>query len=154
VVDGVVGPSGVAVGDDSLRGASLSLLADAVSSVGTAAQAQTLFELLEPWADTAIMVGSLNGCIGPADRYLGALAARAGQTQIAEACFRRGLVFARRSGSPLWITQLTLAYGSFLHAAGEARSPEAGEMLSQARQLAHTHDFGRARAQLHALGWT
>ncbi len=51
------------------------------------------------------------------------------------------------------MTQLTLAYGGFLHAAGEARSAEASEMLGQAQQLARQFDFGRARARLNALGW-
>ncbi|MFN0027932.1 MAG: ATP-binding protein [Acidimicrobiales bacterium] len=148
-----VGPGMVAVGDDSLRGASLSLLADAASVVGTPAQADALLQMLEPWADICIMVGSLNGCIGPADRFRGALAARTGDVALAEACFQRCLKLAQRSGSPLWTVQAALAYGEFLSGAGEGRSDEAAALLGQAHQLAHRFDFGRARSRLETLGW-
>ena len=76
----------------------LGLAAAAASTIGheAADQAPRIYEQLRPYAGTAIVVRpAAAGCLGPADTYLGLLAATAGDLALAEVHFEAAVRLAR-----------------------------------------------------------
>ncbi len=73
--------------------------------VGDSAALRVLYEELLPWTGQTLLVG-FTTCFGPADRLLGALAARLGQFDDAEQHFSAAMEVARRCRSPVWIAEV------------------------------------------------
>ncbi len=90
------------VGEDLTQGASLAVAAAACGSLGKAAHrhALSVYEALRPHAGTAVVMRApAAGCMGPADQYLGLLAAAMGDLALAEVHFEAALRLARRMRS-------------------------------------------------------
>jgi DNA-binding NarL/FixJ family response regulator len=79
------------------------------------------------------MVG-MTVCFGPADRYLGNLAALLGRPDEAEEHYAAALALATRSGSPVWEAHARHDHARFLAASG--RDVEAAPLFSSAHALA------------------
>jgi DNA-binding CsgD family transcriptional regulator len=94
-----------AVPRDAIWPACLTFLAEAGLVVGDAAALRVLYEELLPWTGQTLLVG-FTTCFGPADRLLGALAARLGQFADAEQHFSVAMEVARRCHSPVWIAEV------------------------------------------------
>ena len=87
------------VGDDLTEGASLAFAAAACGTLGHAAHSHALnvYEELRPYAGTALVLRSpAAACVGPADQYLGLLAAAMGDLALAEVHFEAALRLALR----------------------------------------------------------
>ena len=87
------------VGDDLTEGASLAFAAAACGTLGQAAHSHALnvYEELRPYAGTALVLRSpAAACVGPADQYLGLLAAAMGDLALAEVHFEAALRLALR----------------------------------------------------------
>ncbi len=87
------------VGDDLTEGASLAFAAAACGTLGQAARRHALgvYEELRPYAGTAVVLRApAAACLGPADQYLGLLAAAMGDLALAEVHFEAALRLAQR----------------------------------------------------------
>jgi tetratricopeptide (TPR) repeat protein len=91
------------VGKDQTEGLSLALAAAACGVLGALARdhASCLYEQMRPYAGTAVVVRApAAACAGPADHYLGLLAAASGDLALAEVHFEAAVRLANRMGSP------------------------------------------------------
>jgi DNA-binding SARP family transcriptional activator len=89
--------------DDQTEGMSMSMAAAACSVIGVAASAFAvrMYEVMRPYAGTAVVVRApAAACVGPADHYLGLLAGTMGDLALAEVHHEASLRLARRMGSP------------------------------------------------------
>jgi DNA-binding SARP family transcriptional activator/tetratricopeptide (TPR) repeat protein len=87
------------VGDDLTEGTTLAFVAATCGTLGNAARrhALSVYELLRPYAGTALVLRAPGtACVGPADQYLGLLAAAMGDLALAEVHFEAALRLARR----------------------------------------------------------
>ncbi len=93
------------IGDRS-EGVTLALAAAASCAIGTLGLDVVLrvYEQMRPYAGTAVVIRPpASACLGPADYYLGMLAAAAGDLALAEVHFESALRLARRMGSPPFV---------------------------------------------------
>lgn len=94
-----------AVPRDGIWPACLTFMAETGLAVGGPADVEVLYELLLPHRGRNLLAG-FTTCYGPADRLLGALAARLGRDDDADAHFAVALELANRSGSPVWVAEI------------------------------------------------
>lgn len=87
---------------DDLFPASLCFLAQAASHLGAADVGPRLAGLLSPWQGLGVATAHFVGHLGAADRYLGLLAALAGDPDEAAARFEAAVDFNRRLGAVVW----------------------------------------------------
>jgi DNA-binding CsgD family transcriptional regulator len=118
---------------DSLWPAAVSFLADAVTAIGDTEHAALVYGELLMWRDRNLMVG-MTVCFGPADRYLGNLAALLGHLDDAEAHYAAAHALAARSGSPVWEAHALHDHARFLAATG--RDVEAAPRFAAAHAIA------------------
>jgi len=88
------------------EGVTLALAAAATCALGTRGLDEVfrVYEELRPFAGTAIVIRPpAAACLGPADHYLGMLAAAAGDLALAEVHFEAALRLARRMASPPFV---------------------------------------------------
>jgi tetratricopeptide (TPR) repeat protein len=91
------------VAKDQTEGLSLALVAAACGALGARAgeHASLVYEQMRPYAGTAIVIRTpAAACVGPADQYLGLLAAATGDLALAEVHFDAALRLAARMGAP------------------------------------------------------
>jgi DNA-binding SARP family transcriptional activator/tetratricopeptide (TPR) repeat protein len=91
------------VAKDQTEGISLALAAAACGVLGSrsADHAATMYEQMRPYAGTTFVIRApAAACVGPADHYLGLLAAASGDLALAEVHFEAALRQAHRMGSP------------------------------------------------------
>jgi hypothetical protein len=91
------------VAKDQTEGLSLALAAAACGVLGVRARdfASVLYEQMRPYAGTAVVIRvPAAACVGPADHYLGLLAAATGDLALAEVHFEAAIRLATRMGSP------------------------------------------------------
>ncbi len=87
------------VGYDLTEGVSLTCAAAACGTLGHASRhhALSVYEVLRPYAETAVVLRAPGAaCVGPADQYLGLLAAAIGDLALAEVHFEAALRLALR----------------------------------------------------------
>ncbi len=118
----------------------LALLARAGSLLGDAQRAGRIGELLEPYAEGAVIAGRAAICLGPVARYAGIAAATAGRADAAAAHFERAMATARRWGAAPMVAAIRLELVAVLERAGDpasaARARELrGESLADAQRL-------------------
>ncbi|HSZ36488.1 MAG TPA: BTAD domain-containing putative transcriptional regulator [Acidimicrobiales bacterium] len=90
------------VAKDQTEGMSLALVAGVCGVLGTQARdhASLVYEQMRPYAGTAVVIRApATACLGPADHYLGLLAASAGDLALAEVHFEAAIRLANRMGS-------------------------------------------------------
>jgi DNA-binding CsgD family transcriptional regulator len=123
-----------AVPRDAVWPACLAFLADVCTSIGDRERAPVLLEELVEFRSANLMVG-MTICLGPADRFLGNLAALLGRTDAAAEHYEVALALAQQSRSPVWEARVLHDYARLLAATGDAaRAVALGE---RARELAH-----------------
>ena len=87
---------------DELWTASIAFAAEVCARIKDAERAKTLFALLRPYQGRLIVLGPAVACFGPADRYLGLLAATLGQIEEAMTFLTGALEQAQQIESPPW----------------------------------------------------
>jgi DNA-binding CsgD family transcriptional regulator len=133
----------------SLWLASLCYLTDACTMLGDSATAQVLYRELEPFAGGNVMIGHLVACYGAADRYLGMLAATAGEVGRAQQHFERALALNRRMRATTWIAHTAYHYARLLLAEPTERE-RAEALLDEAAALAEAAGLAALAAQTDA----
>jgi DNA-binding CsgD family transcriptional regulator/tetratricopeptide (TPR) repeat protein len=117
--------------------ASLTYLADVCSIAGDAEMARLVYAELLPHAGSSVMIGHAVACYGAADRYLGMLAATAGDRDRAILHFEAALARDRAAGASTWVAHTAYEYGRLLRDRGRAEDAgRAGELLAEAADLA------------------
>jgi DNA-binding CsgD family transcriptional regulator/tetratricopeptide (TPR) repeat protein len=131
--------------------ASLVYLADAVALVGDDALAAEVYAELLPNAGSIVTVGHGVACYGSADRYLGIVAATAGEREIARGHLEVALEVERSMGAWTWLAHSQYALGKLLVEAGGDDRVRGRELLQEAGALAERIGLatllGRVRAE-------
>jgi DNA-binding CsgD family transcriptional regulator len=131
--------------------ASLVYLADAVALVGDDTLAAEVYAELLPSAGTIVTVGHGVACYGSADRYLGVVAATAGEREIARGHLEVALEVERAMGAWTWLAHSQYALGKLLVEAGGDDRARGRELLQEAASLAERIGMptllGRVRAE-------
>jgi DNA-binding CsgD family transcriptional regulator/tetratricopeptide (TPR) repeat protein len=131
--------------------ASLVYLADAVALVGDDALAAELYTELLPSAGSIVTVGHGVACYGSADRYLGVVAATAGEREIARGHLEVALEVDRAMGAWTWLAHSQYALGKLLVQAGGDDRARGRRLLQEAGSLAERIGMptllGRVRAE-------
>jgi DNA-binding CsgD family transcriptional regulator/tetratricopeptide (TPR) repeat protein len=137
----------------SLWLASLTYLADVCAVVGDAGMAQLVYAELLPHSGSSVMIGHAVACYGAADRYLGMLAAVAGDRDRAAAHFEAALVRDREAGASTWVAHAAYEYGRMLRTGGGAGDTRrAGELLAEATELARRIGMRALLERIHPPG--
>jgi DNA-binding CsgD family transcriptional regulator/tetratricopeptide (TPR) repeat protein len=131
--------------------ASLVYLADAVALVGDDALAAEVYTELLPSAGSIVTVGHGVACYGSADRYLGVVAATAGEREIARGHLEVALEVDRAMGAWTWLAHSQYALGKLLVEAGGDDRARGRRLLQEAGSLAERIGMptllGRVRAE-------
>ncbi len=131
--------------------ASLVYLADAVALVGDDALATEVYTELLPSAGSIVTVGHGVACYGSADRYLGVVAATAGEREIARGHLEVALEVDRAMGAWTWLAHSQYALGKLLVEAGGNDRARGRRLLQEAGSLAERIGMptllGRVRAE-------
>jgi DNA-binding CsgD family transcriptional regulator/tetratricopeptide (TPR) repeat protein len=137
----------------SLWLASLTYLADACSLTGDAGLARLVYAELLPHAGSSVMIGHAVACYGAADRYLGMLAATAGDRVRAGAHFEAALARDRAAGASTWVAHTACEYGRLLRDGGSPGDAErAGQLLAEATELARRIGMRSLLERIHPPG--
>ncbi len=136
---------------ESLWLASLTYLTDACAALGDGAAAAVIYPELEPFAGTNVMIGHLVASYGAADRYLGMLAACAGEAELAERHLDAAMKLNRRMGSATWLAHTAYEYGRLLLSRGLSDRERAEALLSEAAQLAGRIGMSALGARIEAV---
>jgi len=143
-----IGSGGFAcVPRDSLWPVCATFLADACIAAGSVPLAQLILGELRAHEGHHLMAG-MTVCVGPADRYLGRLAAFLGERDDAARHFERALSMAERSGSPLWQAQVLADWGAFTQ---PSNARLGRQRASRALTLAERHGMAAVEARCRAV---
>jgi hypothetical protein len=128
----------------------LALLAEAVHLLGDGARAAQFHPLLLPYADRNVVTSWWSpGCLGSVARYLGLLAATAGQLDEASRHLERAAAANALMGARGWLAHTHADHVGVLFARnGPGDREHAGRLLSEARSIAEELGLSRLRAQL------
>ncbi len=131
--------------------ASLVYLADAVALVGDDRLAAEVYAELLPNAGTIVTVGHGVACYGSADRYLGMVAATAGERDLARSHLEVALEVERAMGAWTWLAHSLYSLGKVLVDAGGDDRGRGRELLQESASLADRIGMpmllGRVRAE-------
>jgi tetratricopeptide (TPR) repeat protein len=118
---------------DSLWQTCVCYLAEVCDRLQDAERAQILHQLLLPYADLTVVVGSATVCLGATARFLGQLAAVLGRWDLAEAHFERALGINTRMDAVPWIAHTRFEYARMLQRrGGPGDSERARSMIDEA----------------------
>ena len=132
--------------------AALSYLADGCAVVGDAAMAATLYEELIPLRGFSLMIGHGVACYGAADRYLGMLAATAGDRAEAAQHFDDALTLNRSMGARTFLAHTAYEYGRMLAGGDSGSRVRADDLLAEAAALASEIGMPVLLGRIRALG--
>jgi DNA-binding CsgD family transcriptional regulator len=137
----------------SLWLASLAYLSDACGTLGDADVAALVYEELEPYEGSNVMVGHLVSCYGAADRYLGTLTAVLGAWERSELHFEAALALNRKLGARTWRAHTAFEYARML-LARRARGDRsrAAALLGEAAALADAIGMRSLAARIGRIG--
>ena len=121
------------------------------AALGDVSRAESIYELLLPYAGRACMLGA--AVFGPVDPVLGLLAATRGRLDDAHHHFDAAAEFCRRMGLPTWLARSRQEWAEMLVARGAPGDKEramalAAEALAGAESLGMAGVAARARALL------
>jgi hypothetical protein len=109
----------------------------AIGLLGDASAAARAYEVLLPYAGRVLTIARAAVCWGPADSFLGRLAATAGLWDEAERHFEAGLAACERLGARAMAARTRWWHAEMLRARGRPGDAEwAGELETAARQEA------------------
>jgi tetratricopeptide (TPR) repeat protein len=125
---------------DTLWIACLTYLSEVCAFLGDSARAETLYELLLPYARHNLVVGVAAVCYGAASQYLGLLASTMSHWEAAEGHFKDALEMNARIGAKPWLAHTQHEYAEMLLARGQpgdrAKAMSLlGEALTISREL-------------------
>ena len=119
-------------------------LAEVAYALGEDVQAPALHQVLAPFAGSVLVLAFAAECAGPADHYLGLLAATLGRHDQAAGHFEEALRLGRSLASPPLVAATQLAYGRLLLARkGPGDAERAAGLLAEC--LATTRRLGLTR---------
>jgi hypothetical protein len=127
------------VAKDQSEGMSLALTAAACGAIGAQARdyASDLYEQMRPYAGTAVaMRAPATACMGPADHYLGLLAAVTGDLALAEVHFDAAIRLANRMGSPPFEAAAEVELARTLRQRGREGEERVAVLLRNAEETA------------------
>jgi tetratricopeptide (TPR) repeat protein len=111
----------------------IALVAEICALTGLVEEAAALYPQLVPWAGHNIVTGSAALCFGSASRYLGLLAAQAGDLEQAVAYLEEGLAQNRSMGALPQVARSYLNLAEALLRRGRAGDPDrALDLLARA----------------------
>jgi DNA-binding CsgD family transcriptional regulator len=141
---------------DALWMTSMTYLTDVCTFLGDTARAATLYQLLLPYAERTVVIGSAVACYGAMSRYLGALATTMGHLDMAAQHFEDALAMNARMEAWPWLAHTQYAYATMLlarHQPGD--SDKATALLDSALVTARGLDMRALEERLTAcLGQT
>jgi DNA-binding NarL/FixJ family response regulator len=130
----------------------LAYLADACALLGDRVPASALYGELLRLSGRNVVIGQGVACYGAADRFLGALAAIAGDAAAAERHFEAALVLNGRLGSPTWLAHTRYEYARMLlRRDGPGDSARAHGLLEEARRSAAAAGMEALATRIGAL---
>ena len=146
-----------AEGLDTLRPslwlASLTYLADVCAIAGDVEMAKLVYAELLPHSGSSVMIGHAVACYGAADRYLGMLAAVAGDRDRAALHFEAALARDREAGASTWVAHTACEYGRLLRDGGRPDdATRAAELLAEAADLARRIGMRSLLERIHPPG--
>jgi class 3 adenylate cyclase/tetratricopeptide (TPR) repeat protein len=100
---------------DALWMASITYLADVCIFLDDHLRAQTLYDLLLPYAGRNVVVGNASACYGAVSRYLGALASLLGRWSDAAQHFDDAIAMNTRMDARPWLAHTQHQYAEMLH---------------------------------------
>jgi DNA-binding SARP family transcriptional activator/tetratricopeptide (TPR) repeat protein len=127
------------VARDQTEGLSLALAAAACGVLGTRARdyASVLYDQMRPYAGTAVVIRvPAAACAGPADHYLGLLAAATGDLALAEVHFEAAVRLATRMGSPPFEAASEVELARTLRQRGREADERVAVLLRHAEETA------------------
>jgi DNA-binding CsgD family transcriptional regulator/tetratricopeptide (TPR) repeat protein len=136
---------------DALWMASMTYLTDVCTFLGDMARATTLYQLLLPYADRAVVIGNAVACYGAMSRYLGALATTMGRWDAAAQHFEDALTMNTRMGARPWLAHTQYAYATMLLARSHSGDDDkATALLDAALSTARALGMGALEQRLAA----
>lgn len=126
----------------------LAIAGEVASAVGDTERAAVLLDLLAPYADRMIVLGTGVACWGSVARVLGALATTLGRWDEADALLARALAAHLRANAPILVALTQIDRARLLAARGE--QTRAGELLAEAAAVAQTLGLARIAARVAA----
>jgi tetratricopeptide (TPR) repeat protein len=99
---------------DAMWMGTMSYLADVCTFLRDRGRAETLYEILLPFAGRNVVVSNGAACYGALSRYLGALAATLEHWDDAERHFEEALAMNARMDAPVWIAHTQEQYAAML----------------------------------------
>jgi len=122
---------------DAKRTATLSYLAEVCARLENAEYAERLYELLLPYQDFTVTVGTMVVCYGAAARYLGLLATTMGELDKAEGHFEAAIELNAKMDARPWLAHSQADYAAMLcRRSGPGDGARAEELLQAAWQIA------------------
>ncbi|MCI0859064.1 MAG: protein kinase [Chloroflexi bacterium] len=122
---------------DALWLGCIAYLCEACAFLGDAERAESLYELLLPYAERTVTVGTAAACYGAAARYLGLLSATMSRWEEAQQHFEHALEMNQRMGAKPWLAHTQQQYGDMLLARGQPGDRQkATALLDQALAIA------------------
>jgi class 3 adenylate cyclase len=107
----------------------LAVAAEATALLGDSEWAQSLYELLHPYAHLNLSAGGASGHTGSAARILGMLASTTGRLELAAAHFETALTANAHMGTRPWEAWTQYEYGKTLLTSEQPRRRKEGERL-------------------------
>jgi DNA-binding CsgD family transcriptional regulator len=92
----------------------MTYLTDVCTFLGDMARAAPLYQLLLPYAERTVVIGSAVACYGAMSRYLGALATTMGHWDTAAQHFEHALAMNARMEAWPWLAHTQYAYATML----------------------------------------
>jgi tetratricopeptide (TPR) repeat protein len=122
----------------------MSWLIVACTRLGARDPAMQLYEMFEPYSEYNVVIGAPAISVGSAEGYLALAAGTAGQWDVADEHFARGLEANERSGNRPWVVHLKYEYARLLAQRGDPQDqPRLQELLRGC--LAGATDMGMIR---------
>jgi len=137
---------------DSLWQTCLSYLTEVCDGLDDTARAQTLYDLLLPYADHTLVVGNAIACLGATSRFLGQLATVCNRWEEAEQHFRHAIELNKRLNARPWLAHSQFQYARMLRKRGQAQDIEmAGTLLDEACTAADALAMGALTSKIRAM---
>jgi len=129
VFDALASDGFAPVPQDSLWVASLAYLSEVCAYLGDVERAATLYRLLLPYKDRAVVVGGATACYGAAVRYLGILAVTMSDWEAAKGHFQAAMELDKRIGAWPWLAHSQCEYAAMLLGRKQGEDRQQAEAL-------------------------
>jgi len=118
---------------DSLRQTSLAYLAEVCDYLQDRERAESLYRLLQPYAELTVVVGNAIVCLGATSRFLGQLATIQSNWDDAEAHFNHALDMNGRMKAEPWLAHTRYQYARMLRRRGNSDdTSRASKLIAEA----------------------